>query len=103
MQKISQTSDDSIIARGTAGRCTTWYVNNESSEVCGIIKPDRIVYLNRSQAVNVYKLLTICDLRALRGLLSIQTMIAPDTPARTRHKMYEYTILYMYALLYSTA
>jgi len=33
--------------------------NNESSEVCGIIKPGRRVKLNRSQAVNVHQLLTI--------------------------------------------
>jgi len=33
--------------------------NNESSEVCGINKPGRRVKLNRSQAVNVNKLLTI--------------------------------------------
>jgi len=33
--------------------------NNESSEVCGIIKPSQRVKLNRSQAVNVHKLLTI--------------------------------------------
>jgi len=33
--------------------------NNESSEVCGIIKPGRSVKLNRSQAVNVHKLLTV--------------------------------------------
>jgi len=32
--------------------------NNDSSEVCGIIKPARMVKLNRSQ-VNVHKLLTI--------------------------------------------
>jgi len=33
--------------------------NNESSEVCGIIKPGQRIKLNRSQAVNVHKLLTI--------------------------------------------
>jgi len=33
--------------------------NNESSEVCGHIKPGQRVKLNRSQAVNVHKLLTI--------------------------------------------
>jgi len=33
--------------------------NNESSEVCGIIKPGRRVKLHRSQAVNVHNLLTI--------------------------------------------
>jgi len=33
--------------------------NNESSEVCGIIKPVPRVKFNRAQAVNVYKLLTI--------------------------------------------
>jgi len=33
--------------------------NNESSEVCGIIKPGRRVKLNRSQAVYVHTLLTI--------------------------------------------
>jgi len=33
--------------------------NKESSEVCGIIMPGRRVKLNRSQAVNVHKLLTI--------------------------------------------
>jgi len=33
--------------------------NNESSEVCGIIKPGRRVRLNKSQAVNVHKPLTI--------------------------------------------
>jgi len=40
--------------------------NNESSEVCGIIKPGQRVKLNRSQAVNVHnfhKLLTIRYLR----------------------------------------
>jgi len=35
---------------------TRWRTNNE---VCGIIKPGRRVELNRSQAVNVHKLLTI--------------------------------------------
>jgi len=40
-----------------------WGANNESSEVCGIIKPGRRVKLNRSQAVNVHKLLTIRYLR----------------------------------------
>jgi len=38
--------------------------NNESSEVCGIIKPGRRVKLNRSQASNVDKLLTIRYLHA---------------------------------------
>jgi len=33
--------------------------NNESSEVCGTIKPGQSVELNRSQAVEVHKLLTI--------------------------------------------
>jgi len=33
--------------------------NSESSEVCGIIKPGIRFKLNRSQAVNVHKLLTI--------------------------------------------
>jgi len=33
--------------------------NNESAEVCGIIKPGWRVRLNRSMAVNVHKLLTI--------------------------------------------
>jgi len=33
--------------------------NNESSEVCVSSKPGRRVKLNRSQAVNVNKLLTI--------------------------------------------
>jgi len=37
--------------------------NNESSEVCGIIKTGRRVKLNSSQAVNVHKLLTIRYLR----------------------------------------
>jgi len=32
--------------------------NNESSEVCGIIKRGRMDKLNRSRAVNVHKLLT---------------------------------------------
>jgi len=41
--------------------------NNKSSEVCGIIKPDRRVKLNRSQAVNVHKLLTIRNLREGEG------------------------------------
>jgi len=38
--------------------------NNESSEVCFIIKPGRWVRskLNRSQGVNVHKFLTICYL-----------------------------------------
>jgi len=40
--------------------------NNESSEVCGIIKPGRRVKLNRLQAVNVHKLLTIRSL-GIRG------------------------------------
>jgi len=47
--------------------------NNESSEVCGIIKPGQGVQLNRSQAVNVNKLLTIRYLRpgdcSLRGVV----------------------------------
>jgi len=33
--------------------------NNESPEVCGILKPGQRVKLNRSLAVNVHKLLTI--------------------------------------------
>jgi len=33
--------------------------NNKSSEVCDIIKPGRKYLLNRPQAVNVHKLLTI--------------------------------------------
>jgi len=33
--------------------------NNESSEVWGTIKPGQRVKLNRSQAVNVHKLLTL--------------------------------------------
>jgi len=35
------------------------HANNESLEVCGIIKPGRRVKLNSPQAVIVYKLLTI--------------------------------------------
>jgi len=42
--------------------------NKESSEVCGIIKPGRRVKLNRSQAVNVHKLLTIRYLRTGRDI-----------------------------------
>jgi len=40
-------------------RSTVEGANNESSEVCGSIKPGRRVKLKRSQAVNVHKLLTI--------------------------------------------
>jgi len=39
----------------------------KSSEVCGIIKPGRRVKLNRSQAVNVHKLLTIRYLNPGQG------------------------------------
>jgi len=38
---------------------TSSAANNESSEVCGVIKPGRRVKLNSSQAVNVHKLLSI--------------------------------------------
>jgi len=37
--------------------------NNESSDVCGIIKPGQRVKLIRSQAINVHKLLTIRYMR----------------------------------------
>jgi len=47
--------------------------NNESSEICGIIKPGRRVKLNRSQAVNVHKLLTIRFLRP--ALASVQPFL----------------------------
>jgi len=48
--------------------------NNESSEVCYIIKPGRRVKLNRSKVVNVHKLLTIRYLPPDELLIS--TMIA---------------------------
>jgi len=47
-------------------------VNNESSEVCGIIKPGRRVKLKSSQAVNVHKLLKI---RYLHSGISIKGFI----------------------------
>jgi len=37
-------------------------MNHESSEVCGIIKPGRRVKINRFQAENDHKLLTIGSL-----------------------------------------
>jgi len=46
------------------------HANNESSEVCGMIKAGRRgrrVKLNRSQAVNVHKLLTIRYLPVAQG------------------------------------
>jgi len=41
--------------------------NNESSEVCGIINPGQSFKLNRSQAVNFHKLLTIRFLQTVNG------------------------------------
>jgi len=49
MQRMSQTGDDYILVT----------VNERRANVCGIICPGRMVKLNRSQAVNVHKLLTI--------------------------------------------
>jgi len=45
--------------------------NNESSEVCGIIKPGQTVKLSRSETVNVHKLLTIRYLREGRHRLPV--------------------------------
>jgi len=39
-----------------------YFTNNESSEVCGNIMPGQRVKLNRSQAINIHKLLTIRNL-----------------------------------------
>jgi len=51
--------------------------NNESSEICGIIKPSRRVKLNRSQTVNVHKLLTIRYLLTARAVIvSIDKLIS---------------------------
>jgi len=47
--------------------------NNESSEVCVNIKPGRRVKLNRSQAVNVRKLLTIRFNKNISLIKSCQT------------------------------
>jgi len=50
--------------------------NNESSELCGIIKSGRRVKLNRSQALNVHKLLTIGYLHpALASLLILNRLM----------------------------
>jgi len=46
---------------------------NESSKVCAIIKPGRRVKLNRSQAVNIYKLLTIRYVHAGRVRIEVVT------------------------------
>jgi len=48
-----------LTAQITSIEATLLAANNESSEVCGIIKPGQRVKLNRSQALNVNKLLTI--------------------------------------------
>jgi len=49
--------------------------NNESSEVCGIIKHGRRVKLNRSQAVNVHKMLKIRYLRCICSLVLVASII----------------------------
>jgi len=50
--------------------------NNESSEVCGIIKPGRRVKLNRSQAKNVHRLLTFAN-RHSQNRKSIKSQLKP--------------------------
>jgi len=58
---------------------TALWANNESSEVCSIMKPGRRVKLKGSQAVNVHKLLTIRYLRT-GASTRINRFILVDAP-----------------------
>jgi len=63
--------------------------NNESSEVYGTIKPGRRVELNRSQAVNAHKLLTIRYLRTGYTIMCYpRNLVRQNKYKRERDELY---------------